>query len=190
MADPEPTLVDKILDRFKNNKIISVLIVSGGILIALGSLTNAVSNIREFFRPPPAQVPQTRAVKLSDPRVEDRGFQEGTSHNLVVVGFKAQIDGYQGKALPVWWWLYNEDTGKPYPFPPMLGSDAARSGRRWKTGFTPTVQSELCSGDIEVEVPIGQTTWKVGIEIEDPEGVRKDYVETAPFKLRPREARE
>ena len=52
----KPTKYDKAMQRLKNQPVIAILLVIGASIIAIGSLTDAITNIRKFLAPPEATV--------------------------------------------------------------------------------------------------------------------------------------
>ena len=144
---------------------------------------------RNFVRLFPGLKPhepiQKRGVVMSDLSTEWPG-------DGVAVSFRAQITGYQGVPLSVFWTIHDATTNTPYdtwPAPPSSTPPAPPLGV-WQVQFrhdgphlSATAQEERLEGTIYVpgRPQADGRAWKVSIEIVDPKGTTVARAETTPF---------
>lgn len=160
---------------------LAILLRTGTVATALAAILGLLFLVFPKLKPMPPEPTKKLGVTLTDLQVEHSGSFHDS--NSVVIRFKAQIEGYQDKVLPLMWTLYNSNTGKSYgAFDGLLGPGPPWRG--WPTpGFKPTAQSESFSGEIRVPIPFGGVTWKVRLEITDPNGKPLERVDTKPFDV-------
>jgi hypothetical protein len=161
-----------------------------GLVLQLGALAGAVAAILGliflFFpglKPTVPEVSKKRAVALGELRVEHRGYRASDGNHVVVVHFRAQVDGYPGAELPVLWRLFNADTGQPYDLGRLGGNRNAPHVGFPTSALKPTAESDLLRGQVEVAVPFAGPSWKVRVEVAGPGQIPLDSTETQPFKV-------
>jgi hypothetical protein len=157
------------------------------VLLGIGAAAGAISAVVGlvfllFPRLKPAEPPDKRGVALSDVQVSFRA----SGDEAVWIFFKAQVDGYAGARLPVFWTLSDADTGEevdswPLSAPPLGAPTARHPGPI----LTPALSSELIEG--EVHIPgrprVDQRAWKVELEVVDAAGNRLARAETERFSV-------
>jgi hypothetical protein len=166
-----------------------------GLVLQLGALAGAVAAILGLvfllfpgLKPTLPEVPKKRAVALGDLRVEHRGYRASDGYHVVIVHFRAQVDGYPGAELPVLWRLFNADTGQPYDLGGLGGVRNTSHMGSPTSAFKPTAESDLLQGEVEVAVPFTGPSWKVWVEVAGPGRAPLDSAETPPFKVASRAA--
>jgi hypothetical protein len=92
-----------------------------------------------------------------------------------VVHFRADINGYRGKQLTVWWWMLTAN-GEPIAQPNLQ--------RQLAFALTPHDCTTGGTRDIWVEQPKRSGRFQVEVQLVDPAGEELDYGRTKPFTVR------
>jgi len=108
MENSKDTHVNTILNKLKNNKIISLLIVTGIIIISVGHLTDAIKKIETFFlnEVPEATSSLPGKEKHVLPKADETAVpREKTVYEIILVlpsrmsGAKILVDGERATIL-------------------------------------------------------------------------------------------
>jgi len=96
----KPTQFDKVLQRIKNNKLLSAVLLLGMFLIAVGSFTDALTKIIAFISTEPTRLEVTDILVLPDKegtKILDIRIVNNSKETITVSRLRLKVFSFEGK---------------------------------------------------------------------------------------------